>query len=76
MLLQTGDTFVLNCLPEEGYAPIMKHFLTRFPPGADRFEGVKWGPNKLGHPVLDEAVAHISCKVTPLLYSQRVVLLC
>eukprot|EP00240_Pyramimonas_obovata_P003169 CAMPEP_0118924030 /NCGR_PEP_ID=MMETSP1169-20130426/2340_1 /TAXON_ID=36882 /ORGANISM="Pyramimonas obovata, Strain CCMP722" /LENGTH=646 /DNA_ID=CAMNT_0006865109 /DNA_START=70 /DNA_END=2010 /DNA_ORIENTATION=+ len=61
--MQTGDTFVLNCLPEEGYAPIMKHFLTRFPPGADRFEGVKWGPNKLGHPVLDEAVAHISCKV-------------
>lgn len=61
--MQTGDTFVLNCLPEEGYAPIMKHFLTRFPPGADRFEGVKWGPNKLGDPVLDEAVAHISCKV-------------
>lgn len=61
--MQTGDTFVLNCLPEEGYQPIMKHFLTRFPPGADRFQGVEWGPNENGDPVLDQAVAHVSCKV-------------
>ena len=31
-LMQVGDKFVLNCLPEEGFEPIMKHFLIRFPP--------------------------------------------
>ena len=51
-LMQVGDRFVLNCLPEEGFEPIMKHFLIRFPPGADRFEGVEWAPASCGarHP--------------------------
>ncbi len=35
-LMQVGDKFVLNCLPEKDTAPLMKHFLKRFPPGAVR----------------------------------------
>jgi len=62
-LMQVGDAFVLNCLPEEGYQPIMKHFLKRFAPGADRFEGVKWKAAECGAPILAEGVAHMECKV-------------
>lgn len=32
-LMQVGDTFVLNCLEENNYSKLMKHFLKRFPPG-------------------------------------------
>ena len=63
-LMQVNDTFVLNCLPENGYEPIMKHFLTRFPPGADRFEGVEWAPANCGAPILADAVAYMECRVT------------
>ena len=38
--LQVGDSFCINCLPEGRYQPIMKHFLKRFKPGQDRFEGI------------------------------------
>lgn len=62
-LMQVGDSFVLNCLPEAGFEPIMKHFLTRFPPGADRFEGVEWAPAACGAPILKEAAAFCECKV-------------
>jgi len=42
----------------------MKHFLQRFPPGADRFAGVSWAPAAgCGSPVLREAVAHMECRV-------------
>lgn len=34
-LMQVGDTFVLNCLEEGKYAPLMKHFLKRFPAGGN-----------------------------------------
>jgi|TARA_B110000977_G_scaffold134448_1_gene171109 flavorubredoxin/flavin reductase (DIM6/NTAB) family NADH-FMN oxidoreductase RutF len=63
-LMQVGDKFVLNCLPEEGFEPIMKHFLIRFPPGADRFEGVEWAPASCGAPILKEAAAYMECTVT------------
>jgi flavin reductase (DIM6/NTAB) family NADH-FMN oxidoreductase RutF len=36
-LMQVGDTFVLNCLEEGNFAPLMKHFLKRFPPGGTAF---------------------------------------
>jgi hypothetical protein len=62
-LMQVGDTFVLNCLPENGYEKTMKHFLTRFPPGADRFEGVEWAPASDGSPILGDAVAYMECRV-------------
>lgn len=35
-LMQVGDTFVLNCLEENNYSKLMKHFLKRFPPGGQR----------------------------------------
>lgn len=63
-LMQVGDKFVLNCLPEQGFEPLMKHFLIRFPPGADRFEGVEWAPASCGAPILKEAAAYMECTVT------------
>ena len=38
-LMQVGDTFVLNILEEGNHLPLMKHFLKRFPPGADQLCG-------------------------------------
>ena len=64
-LMQVGDAFVLNCLPEDGEAPIMRHFLKRFPPGADRFQGVAWSPAaRSGAPILAAAVAFLECRVS------------
>ncbi len=62
-LMQVGDSFVLNCLGEGEYSSIMKHFLQRFPAGADRFEGVGWSIAENGSPVLDDAIASVECKV-------------
>ncbi|CAI5508847.1 unnamed protein product [Closterium sp. Naga37s-1] len=62
-LMQVGDSFVLNCLEEGNFAPLMKHFLKRFPPGADRFEGVDWDPASNGSPVLAGSLAFLECTV-------------
>eukprot|EP00252_Welwitschia_mirabilis_P022772 TRINITY_DN6258_c0_g1_i1.p1 TRINITY_DN6258_c0_g1~~TRINITY_DN6258_c0_g1_i1.p1 ORF type:complete len:630 (+),score=94.98 TRINITY_DN6258_c0_g1_i1:67-1956(+) len=62
-LMQVGDTFVLNCLEDGNFAPLMKHFLKRFPPGADRFEGVKWTSATNLSPILIDSVAYLECKV-------------
>ena len=63
-LMQVGDTFVLNVLAEDNYQGLMKHFLKRFAPGADRFAGVKTQPGKNGSPILSEAVAYLECQVS------------
>lgn len=62
-LMQVGDAFVLNCLGENEYSATLKHFLQRFPPGADRFEGIAWRPAANGCPVLDGSIAHMECVV-------------
>ncbi|KAH9308362.1 hypothetical protein KI387_036273 [Taxus chinensis] len=62
-LMQVGDTFVLNCLEDGNYAPLLKHFLKRFPAGADRFEGVQWTPSSNGSPILIDSIAYLECKV-------------
>ncbi|MEW5306825.1 MAG: hypothetical protein WDW36_009263 [Sanguina aurantia] len=63
-LLQVGDHLVLNCLGESNFNPIMKHFLQRFQPGADRFEGVAWAPAAhSGVPVLQDSIAYMECRV-------------
>ena len=62
-LMQVGDTFVLNILEEGSYQPLMKHFLKRFPPGADRFAGVKTQTAENGSPILVEALAYLECQV-------------
>jgi flavorubredoxin/flavin reductase (DIM6/NTAB) family NADH-FMN oxidoreductase RutF len=62
-LMHVGDRFVLNVLEEGNYQALMKHFLKRFPPGADRFAGVKTQPAENGSPILTDALAYIECKV-------------
>ena len=63
-LMQVGDRFVLNVLEEGNYQHLMKHFLKRFPPGADRFEGVDTRTAANGSPVLADALAYVECEVT------------
>ena len=62
-LMQVGDRFVLNVLEEENYQGLMKHFLKRFAPGADRFAGVKTQDAQNGSPILQEALAYMECEV-------------
>ncbi len=62
-LMQVGDHFVLNILEESNYQHLMKHFLKRFPPGADRFAGVKTQTAENGSPILTDALAYLECEV-------------
>jgi flavorubredoxin/flavin reductase (DIM6/NTAB) family NADH-FMN oxidoreductase RutF len=62
-LMQVGDRFVLNTLEEGNHLGLMKHFLKRFPPGADRFAGIKTQVALNGSPILTEALAYIECDV-------------
>ena len=62
-LMHVGDRFVLNVLEEGNYQALMKHFLKRFPPGADRFAGVKTQAAENGSPILTDALAYMECHV-------------
>ena len=62
-LMQFGDRFVLNILEEGKYQKLMKHFLKRFPPGADRFAEVQTQTADNGSPILTEALAYLECTV-------------
>lgn len=62
-LMQVGDRFVLNVLEEGNYQGLMKHFIKRFPPGADRFAGIKTQPATNGSPILTDALAYMECEV-------------
>jgi len=68
-LLHVGDRFVLNVLEEGNYQGLMKHFLKRFPPGADRFDGVRTYPATNGSPILADALAYMECEVVSRLES-------
>ncbi len=61
--LHVGDQFVLNILEEGNYQPLMKHFLKRFPPGADRFAGIKIYPASNDCPILADSLAFWECEV-------------
>ncbi|MEN9250995.1 MAG: diflavin flavoprotein [Thermostichales cyanobacterium BF4_bins_65] len=61
--LQVEDKFVLNVLEEGKHLHLMKHFLTFFPPGADRFAGIKTQTASNGSPILSEALAYLECQV-------------
>ncbi|BAY92537.1 MULTISPECIES: diflavin flavoprotein [unclassified Tolypothrix] len=63
-LMHVGDRFVLNVLEEGNYQGLMKHFLKRFPPGGDRFAGIKTYPANNGSPILAEALAYMECEIT------------
>ncbi|WP_254216754.1 diflavin flavoprotein [Synechococcus sp. CCY 9618] len=63
-LMQVGDRFVLNVLREDNHQPLLRHFLRRFPPGADRFAGVNTLEGAAaGGPVLGDALAFLGCRV-------------
>ena len=63
-LMQVGDRFVLNVLREDNHQPLLRHFLKRFRPGADRFEGVNVLEGVAdGGPVLGDALAYLGCRV-------------
>jgi flavorubredoxin/flavin reductase (DIM6/NTAB) family NADH-FMN oxidoreductase RutF len=62
-LMQPGDRFILNVLEEGKYQGLMKHFLKRFKPGADRFAGVKTQTASNGSPILIDALAYLECEV-------------
>jgi flavorubredoxin/flavin reductase (DIM6/NTAB) family NADH-FMN oxidoreductase RutF len=62
--MQIGDRFVLNVLAEGNYQHLIRHFLKRFPPGADRFEDIPTVPANNGSPILAESLAYIECEVS------------
>jgi flavin reductase (DIM6/NTAB) family NADH-FMN oxidoreductase RutF len=63
-LLQVDDRFVLNILREDNHQELLRHFLKRFPPGADRFAGVSTLEGAAtGGPVLGDALAYLGCRV-------------
>jgi flavorubredoxin/flavin reductase (DIM6/NTAB) family NADH-FMN oxidoreductase RutF len=63
-LMQVGDRFVLNILEEGKYQSLMKHFLKRFKPGADRFAGINTQTASNGSPILTDALAYLECEVS------------
>ncbi|EAZ88642.1 diflavin flavoprotein [Crocosphaera chwakensis] len=62
-LMHPSDRFVLNILEEGNAQGLMKHFLKRFAPGADRFAGVKTYPAQNGSQILANALAYLECQV-------------
>ncbi|WP_320675791.1 diflavin flavoprotein [Prochlorococcus sp. MIT 1300] len=63
-LMQVGDNFVINVLREDNYQHLLRHFLKRFPPGADRFEGINILEDVArGGPILTDALAYLNCRV-------------
>ncbi len=62
-LLHIGDLCALNVLAAGREKGAMKHFLSAFPPGADRFEGVAIHPSPGQQPILEEALAWIEASV-------------
>ena len=61
--LQIGDRFVLNVLEEDNYRHLIKHFLKRFSPGANRFEGIDTVPASNGSPIIADSLAYVECEV-------------
>jgi flavorubredoxin/flavin reductase (DIM6/NTAB) family NADH-FMN oxidoreductase RutF len=67
--MHVGDRFVLNVLEEGSYQALMKHFLKRFAPGADRFAGIKTYSASNSSPILADALAYLECEVVSRLES-------
>lgn len=63
-LMHPEDQFVLNVLEEGNSQALMKHFLKRFPPGGDRFAGIKTYEARNGCHILADALAYLECQVT------------
>ena len=55
---------MLNVLREDNHQRLLRHFLSRFAPGADRYAGVATLEGvATGGPVLAEALAFLGCRV-------------
>jgi len=63
-LLRVGDSFTVNFLEEGKSLGLMKHFLQKFAPGADRLAGIEAFPGSNGAAVLREACAYLECRIT------------
>ncbi|MEB3325892.1 MAG: diflavin flavoprotein, partial [Cyanobacteriota bacterium] len=62
-LLHIGDLCALNVLAEGREKGAMKHFLSPFVPGADRFEGLAIQQSPGQQPILEDALAWIEATV-------------
>jgi flavorubredoxin/flavin reductase (DIM6/NTAB) family NADH-FMN oxidoreductase RutF len=62
-LLHIGDLCALNVLAAGREKGAMKHFLSPFPPGADRFEGVAINRSPGQQPILEDALAWMEATV-------------
>ena len=62
-LLHIGDLCALNVLAAGREKAVMKHFLSPFSPGADRFAGVALSRSPDGQPILEEALAWMQATV-------------
>jgi flavorubredoxin/flavin reductase (DIM6/NTAB) family NADH-FMN oxidoreductase RutF len=62
-LLHIGDRCALNVLAAGREKPLMKHFLSSFPPGADRFAGLEISESPGQQPILNDALAWIEATV-------------
>ena len=63
-LMQVGNRFIINILKQDNYQPLLRQFLKRFPPGADRFKGIAvLNDVAKGGPVLVDALAFLGCLV-------------
>lgn len=58
-----GDSIALNILEETNYQPLMKDFLRRFPPGADRFANLRTHEENNSSVILADALAYVECEV-------------
>ncbi len=62
-LLHKDDRFALNILAAGRHNKLMKQFLHPFPPGADRFSGLKLDLSPNGQPLLPDALAWLEGSV-------------
>jgi len=62
-LLHIGDLCALNVLAAGREKAAMKHFLSPFPPGADRFEGQTINESPGEQPILSDALAWMEATV-------------
>ena len=62
-LLHIGDLCALNVLAAGREKAAMKHFLSPFPPGADRFAGLTVNESPGQQPILSDALAWMEATV-------------
>jgi flavin reductase (DIM6/NTAB) family NADH-FMN oxidoreductase RutF len=58
--ISVNGRFAVNILSER-QAALAQRFATKAP---DKFDGIAWVPSPAGMPFLDDALAHIDCRVT------------